>query len=95
MSTDMTPPYELDWDTFTEHCHTVDDIDVQETNPEKTYLTVEGLDDTPPLVVAELFTTVTCTLGRSSPTATVERSRSTSRRAHTPISPPRHTTVAH
>ena len=56
MSTDMTPPYELDWDTFTEHCHTVDDIDVQETNPEKTYITVEGLDDTPPLVVAELFT---------------------------------------
>jgi len=49
------PTKNLNWETFQEHCFEVDEITVQETNPEQTYITIENLKDTPQGILAELF----------------------------------------
>lgn len=47
---------ELNWNTFMDFCHETDEIDVLETNPEKSFITVENLENTRGTIVAELFT---------------------------------------
>jgi len=45
----------LNWNTFMEHCHVTDEITVLETNPEKSFLTIENIEDTPQGILAEMF----------------------------------------
>ena len=52
---EKTPPYKLDWDEFIDFVTEVDEIDVLETNPEETFIDIQNLNETPPLIVAEMF----------------------------------------
>lgn len=51
----MPEVYALDWEGFLDFCHEADGITVLEGDREQTYLTIEDLDNTDPLLVAELF----------------------------------------
>jgi len=45
----------LDWKAFQEYCFETDEITVKETNPERTYITIENIDETPQGILAEMF----------------------------------------
>lgn len=53
MTETMTQP--LNWDTFQDYCHETDGITVRETNSEKTYITIEDIEKTDPLLITELL----------------------------------------
>lgn len=45
----------LNWDTFIEECFNDERINVLETNPEESYITIEDINDTDPVALTELF----------------------------------------
>ena len=46
---------ELNWETFIEECFNDDRITVQETNEEKSFITIENVKNTDPAALAMLY----------------------------------------